>query len=199
MSNNTATSVGGKYYLYGLDISLKNTGVAIFDLEKREFVYIGSFNTENIKATKGKDLTSAKLHELNEWFKSITNTYPPYFASIEQMIKVDRKDKDGNNIGVNINEIKNIGKATGVIQNILWNVPQKFYYPSEAKAVILSGNATKEMIKSKILSVYPNLKFDNLDESDACSLALTQLINVGIVEWDAPIPKKKATKPRNKK
>jgi Holliday junction resolvasome RuvABC endonuclease subunit len=188
------------FYLFGLDISLKNTGVAIYDLEAKQFVYIGSFNTEGIKATKdykNMDVTSVKLHKLSEWFRELTEQYRPYYASIEQMVKVDRKI-DGKNIGVNINEVKGIAKATGVIQEIIWNVPTSFYYPSEAKAIIVRGNATKEAVQQAILRRFPELEFANFDESDACALALTQLINVGIIEWDTPVPKK-VTKKRNKK
>lgn len=188
------------FYLFGLDISLKNTGVAIYDLEAKQFVYIGSFNTEGIKATKeykNMDATSVKLQKLGEWFESLVEEYPPYFASIEQMVKVDRKI-DGKNIGVNINEVKAIAKATGVIQRALWNVPTKFYYPSEAKAIIAKGNASKEVVQNTILRHFPDLKFNNFDESDATALALTQLINVGIVEWDTPNPPKKTTKRKKK-
>ncbi|MER2006514.1 MAG: crossover junction endodeoxyribonuclease RuvC [Psychrobacillus sp.] len=188
------------FYLFGLDISLKNTGVAIYDLEKKEFVYIGSFNTEGIRATreyKNLDATSVKLHKISEWFEDLIEQYPPYFASIEQMVKVDRKI-DGKNIGVNINEVKGIAKATGVIQEHLWNVPTSFYYPSEVKAVIAKGNASKEVVQNTILHYFPELKFANFDESDATALALTQLINVGIIEWDKPTPPKKKTTKRKK-
>jgi Holliday junction resolvasome RuvABC endonuclease subunit len=186
------------FYLFGLDISLKNTGVAIFDLEAKQFVYIGSFNTEGIKATKeykNLDATSVKLHKLREWFEDLAKEYPPYYASIEQMVKVERE------YGVNINEIKGIAKATGIVQEVIWNVPTSFYYPSEAKATIIRGNASKEVVQSEILRRFPDLKFANLDESDATALALTQLINVGIIEWDKPTPpvKKKATTKRKKK
>ncbi len=182
------------YYLYGLDISLKNTGVAIFDLETKEFVYIGSFSTEKIRNTKeykGYDLNALKLHKIKEWMEELVEEYPPYFASIEQMIKKERQ------YGVNIDEIKAIGKATGVVQSVIWNVPQAFHYPSSVKLAIIKGNASKELVQSEILKRYPNLEFDNFDESDAVAIALTQLIEVGIVEWDRPTPvpvKKKTTR-----
>lgn len=198
MSNDLqATSNPRKFYLYGLDISLKNTGVAIFDLEERKFVYIGSFNTEKIRATyenKGKELTALKLGKLGEWFDSLIEQYPPYYASIEQMIKVER-----GKYGVNINEVKGIAKATGVIQERLWKIPQAFHYPSEVKLAIVKGNASKEVVQAEILRRYPDLEFDNLDESDACAVALTQLIEVGIVEWEKPPVVKKAPTKRKKK
>lgn len=184
------------FYLYGLDISLKNTGVAIFDLEAKRFVYIGSFSTENIRNTKeykGKELTALKLHKLGEWFDSLVEQYPPYYASIEQMVKVERQ------YGVNINEIKGIAKATGIIQERIWDIPQGFHYPSEVKLAIIKGNASKEVVQSEILRRYPELEFANLDESDACAVALTQLIEVGIIEWEKPTPEPKPKKTRKKK
>lgn len=185
------------YYLYGLDISLKNTGIAIFDLEKKEFVFIGSFNTENIRNTKeykGKELTALKLHKLGEWFDNLVEQYPPYYVAIEQMVKVERQ------YGVNINEIKGIAKATGIIQERVWGIPQGFWYPSEVKLAIIKGNASKEVVQSEILRRFPDLVFANLDESDACAVALTQLIDVGIIEWDKPqVAEKPKTKRTRKK
>lgn len=189
--------LGGKFYLYGLDISLHCTGVAIFDLETKKFVYIGSFDTTNIKATKahkGLDITAVKIHKIEEWFKELVKMYPPYFISVEQMVKVERE------YGVNINEVKGIAKATGVIQSAVWDTPQAFYYPSEVKLAIIKGNAKKDVVQREILKRYPELEFCNYDESDACAVALTQLIKVGIVEWEKiPVAKstvKKSTKKR---
>lgn len=183
------------YFLYGLDISLKCTGVAIFNLETKDFVYIGSFSTEHIRNTKeykNLDLNSLKLAKLSEWFERLVELYPPYFASIEQMVKVERE------FGVNINEIKGIAKATGVIQRIIWNVPTKFYYPTAVKSAIIKGNANKQTIQNEILKRYPNLRFNNFDESDAVSLVITQLINVGIIDWDKPEPVKTSKKRKYK-
>lgn len=189
-----STPVGGKYFLYGLDISLHNTGVAIYDLETREFIHIDSFNTENIKATKeykGLDVSALKIHKIREWFENLTKEFPPYYIAIEQMVKVERE------YGVNINEIKGIAKATGVVQEVVWYKPQTFYYPSEVKSAIIKGNASKDVVQREILKRYPNLVFNNFDESDACAVALTKLIEVGIVEWEKPV-EVKTTKSRKK-
>lgn len=196
MSNKEAVATR-KYYLYGLDISLKNTGVAIFDLEDKEFVYIGSFSTErihNTKEYKNLDKNSLKLAKLSEWFENLIKEYPPYFASIEQMIKKNHKD-----YGVNIDELKGIAKATGVIQRSLWDVPQAFHYPSSVKLAIIRGDASKELVRSEILRRYPDMVFDNLDESDAVAVALTHLIEIGIVNWIKPDTPPKAKKPKKPK
>lgn len=188
------------YYLYGLDISLKNTGVAIYDLEKKEFVHIDSFNTEKIKATyeyKGMDVNAVKIHKLREWFENITKEYPPYFVAIEQMVLVQRDLGKGKK-GYNVNEIKGIAKATGVIQSVVWNVPQAFHYPSEVKSAIISGNANKIAVQNEILRRLPNLSFKNDDESDACAVAICHLMEVGIVEWESDLVVNKNKKPVDK-
>jgi len=188
------------FYLYGLDISLKNTGVAIYDLEKKEFVHIDSFNTESIKATyeyKGMDVNAVKIHKLKEWFENLTKEYPPYFVSIEQMVLVKRKLHDGS-FGYNVNEIKGIAKATGIIQSVVWNIPQAFHYPSEVKSAIISGNASKIAVQNEILRRLPKLSFNNDDESDACAVAICHLIEVGIMEWEKEVVvKKKTTKKKS--
>lgn len=157
-----------KRYLYGLDISLKCTGIAIYDLDEKIFVYIDSFNTENIKATyeyKGLDVNSIKLKKKAEWFKNIVKEYPPTFISIERMFARFP------------NETQVIAKATGVIQHIVWDIPQKMYPPKSVKLAIIHGNASKELVKQEILKRFPKLIMDNDDESDAVAVAITYLID----------------------
>lgn len=180
-----------KYYLYGLDISLKNTGIAIYDLESKEFVYIGSFNTEKIYATKenkGLELNSVKLKKITEWLREIIKEYPPYIVSIERMFSRFPA------------ETQVIAKATGVVQCMLWNKPQFLYPPKSVKAEIIKGDATKDLVQKEILKRYPHLEFNSDDESDAVAVALCHLIKVGFIEWDKPPAKeKKKTTKRKKK
>lgn len=179
-----------KYYLWGLDISLKNTGLAIYDLETKEFVLITSFNTEKIKATKeykGLDLNSLKLKKITEWLREIIKEYPPYIVSIERMFSRFPA------------ETQVIAKATGVIQCMLWNKPQFLYPPKSVKAEIIKGDASKEVIQNEILKRYPNLEFNSDDESDAVAVALCHLIKVGFIEWEKPtVVEKKKTKRKKK-
>lgn len=180
-----------KYYLWGLDISLKCTGLAIYDLEAKEFVYIGSFNTEKIKATKenkGLELNSVKLKKLVDWVKELYAKYPPYIVAIERMFSKFPT------------ETQVIAKATGVIQCLLWNKPQTLYPPKSVKLAIIKGDASKELVKSEILKRYPNLTMNNEDESDAVAVAICHLIALGMIEWEKPpVVEKKRTTKRKKK
>ena len=168
-----------KLYLFGLDISLKNTGVAIYDLTEKRFVYIDSFNTEKIYATKnykGLHLNAIKLNKLSKWFEGILEEYPPALVSIERMFSRFPL------------ETQAIAKATGVIQETIWDKPQSLYPPKSVKLAIVHGSATKEDVANSILTstTYNYLKFKNEDESDAVAVALTYLIDKELVEWKKP-------------
>ena len=177
-------------YLYGLDISLKQTGVAVYDLEERKFVFIGSFNTEKIYATKenkGLHLNAVKLKKLVDWFKVIMKEYPPHIVAIERMIHKF------------INETQVIAKATGTLQCLLWNKPQYLYPPTTVKLAIIKGNASKDLIAREILKRYPDLVMGNEDESDAVAVALCFLIEHELITWEKPPVVAKPKKARKKK
>jgi len=179
-----------KRYLYGLDISMKNTGLAIYDLDEHKFVYIGSFSTEKIYATrqyKGLDKNSLKLKKITEWFKEIYKQYPPACAGIERMFSRFNM------------ETQTIAKATGVIQCMIWNKPQELYPPKEVKAHIWHGDASKDDLAKVIMEAYPYIEFANEDESDATAVAITYLIKNGLIDWvKPPLPVKKKRKTKKK-
>lgn len=176
-------------YLYGLDISLKQPAVTVYDLENRKFVLVDSFNTMKIYATreyKGLDLNSIKLKKITEWLWEIIREYPPYIIAIERMFSKFKS------------ETQVIAKATGVIQCMLWNKPQHLYAPKEVKAKILHGDATKEEIANAIKAKYNDIKFRNDDESDSFAVVLTFLIDHELIEWEKPETKKKIVKQKPK-
>jgi len=165
-------------FLYGLDISLKDTGVTIYDLEKKEFVFVDSFNTEKIYATKehkNLHLNALKLHMISLWMSDIIEKYPPYVVSIERMFSRFPM------------ETQAIAKATGVIQHLLWDVPQFLYAPKEVKLKIVHGNATKEDVANSIKTKYNDITFRNDDESDSFAVCLTCLIEHDLIQWDKPV------------
>lgn len=184
----------GNRYLYGLDISLKNTGITIYDLDSKEFVFIDSFSTQKIYATKenkGLHLNAIKLKKISDWIEGIIEEYPPYIVAIERMFSRFQ------------NETQTIAKATGVIQKALWNVPQYLYAPKSVKAAIIHGNASKEMVSIAIKTKYNDITFKNDDESDSFAVALCFLVDKGLIEWEKPklseIKKIKDSGDKNKK
>jgi Holliday junction resolvasome RuvABC endonuclease subunit len=165
-----------KRFLYALDISLKNTGITIYDLDEKKFVFIDSFSTEKIYATKenkGLHLNAVKLKRITEWLWGIIQEYPPYIISIERMFSRFPT------------ETQAIAKATGVIQCLLWDKPQYLYAPKEVKAKLIHGSATKEDVENAIKTKY-DFEFKNDDESDSFAVALTFLIDKDLIEWDKP-------------
>jgi len=179
-----------KRYLYGLDISLKNTGIAIYDLEEHKFVYVGSFNTEKIYATKeykGLHLNALKMKKITEWFKPIYLEYTPEVVAIERMFSRFPL------------ETQAIAKATGVIQCMVWSKPQELYPPKEVKAHIWHGGASKDDLMKIIKERYPDLEMNNDDESDAVAVAITYLIKHGLIEWEKPAPPEKKKRKTKKK
>lgn len=160
-------------FLYGLDISLSCTGVAIYDLEKREFVFIGSFSTAHIKAQKNRYHNALKLRELGSWLESLIEQYPPFYVAIE-------KGFSQFNIATQV-----LFRAHGVINLIFWDYPQKYYPVLSVKEYVVHGKATKEDLKNTINTKY-NYIFKNEDESDAFSVALAALIENELIEWEKP-------------
>ena len=170
-----------------MDISLKQTGIAIYNLDKRKFVFVDSFNTEKIYATKenkGLHLNAVKLKKIANWLKEIILTYPPSLVSIERMFSRFPK------------ETQVIAKATGVVQCLLWNKPQYLYPPKTVKAEIFHGDATKAEVQTEIKKRIDYIEFNNDDESDAVAVALCHLIKFELIEWEKS---KKPTKTKKSK
>lgn len=166
-------------YLWGLDLSLKNTGVAVYNLTKRKFVYIDSFNTDRIYATKkyrGYNLHGLKLRKITEWLVGIIGKYPPSLISIERGFSRFN------------NETQAIFRVFGVVQCLLWDKPQTLYPVKKIKSKIVHGNATKEDVANAILTseTYNDITVNNEDESDAVSVAIAYLIDKELIEWEKP-------------
>lgn len=181
-----------KYYIWGLDISMKNTGLAVYDLEEGKIVEVTSFSTEKIrmvKAIKGKHLNAIKLKALFDWCEEMRTKYPPYEVAIERMFS---RFPTATQI---------IAKATGVVQLSIYEAPQELYPPKKVKERILSGSATKVQVAKEIGLRYPDIAFENEDESDAFAVLITHLIERGIIKWEKSEvkEKKKATKKKKKK
>lgn len=70
-----------------------------------------------------------------------------------------------------------IYRCHGVINELLHKYPQFYYPPTTVKKIVAgNGRASKEELEEIIASKYPNLSFDNDDESDAVGVGLSHLI-----------------------
>jgi Holliday junction resolvasome RuvABC endonuclease subunit len=151
-------TIENKKYLYAFDLSMKCTGMTIFDLNTYEPVVIDSIQT------KDKDTHGVRLYQIEQFVKQYIEKYPPYIIVIERGFSRFNASTQA------------IYKVHGVINKLFKDYKQIYYPPKEIKKTILNGKATKEQVKKKILEHFPNIDFKNEDESDSFATGLTYLI-----------------------
>lgn len=163
-------------YIYGLDIAWC-TGVAIYDIDKNEFVYIGSVDANKIKL-KAKQKREGllehgiRLKYIHDYFNKLFELYPPSHVAIERYFARFK------------NSTITLAKIHGLINVMLHDKPVKYYPPKQVKEAILKGTATKEELQGVIKAKYNYIDFQNEDESDATAVALCHLIKEGIIDWN---------------
>lgn len=145
-------------YVYALDLSLNSTGVCIFTNDGK-IVEIMTIDTHKEKETK------LKLKLIGDDFKKLIKVYTPGVIVIEQGFTRFNASTQA------------IFRVHGLVNYIFCDYEQ-IYYPASTvkKTVGGKGNMEKEEIREKILLQYPNIKFNNYDESDAFSVGLTYFI-----------------------
>lgn len=166
-------------YLYGLDISMKNTGVTIFNLSNLEHVYTTSISTEHLgkKPLHGKKLK----HIADEMFK-IIEKYPPSIISAERSFSRFNA------------ETATIYRCVGVFNYLFSEFEFTYYPPKTVKEVIIHGTASKQLVQDEIKKKYPEIIFNNDDESDSFAVALTYLIKNNLLAWEKSTLYKKPIK-----
>jgi crossover junction endodeoxyribonuclease RuvC len=148
-----------KKYIYGIDVSMSNTGISIFNLDTSQPVLVTSIAT-NSKYTYG-----VRLHTIRNYIKDLIKQYKPYEVAIEQGFS---KFNTSTQVSYRVH---------GVIQELLKDYPQFYYPPKTIKSIITgNGNANKKLVQDCILKKYPNINFSNFDESDAMGVAICHLI-----------------------
>jgi Holliday junction resolvasome RuvABC endonuclease subunit len=176
--------------VWGLDLSLANTGVTIYDTEQQEFIYIGSIDTDFIKSRKANKhlyLNGIKLKHLWDEMSKLREQYPPEIISIERGFS-------RFNTATQV-----IYRVHGIINLMFQDIPQIYYPPKTVKEAILKGDATKAQLQKAINVKYNDITFANEDESDSFAVCLTYLIKEGLIEWVKPELPKKRVKAKAKK
>jgi len=140
-------------YIYGFDLSMSCTGISIFDLNGN-IVKVCSIST-NDKDTHGK-----RLKTIADFILELKEQYPAKMIIIERAFS-----RFNTSTAV-------IYRVHGLISYLFYDCIQIYYAPKDIKATILNGKATKKQIQEKIISEYPDIKFENEDESDAVSVGL---------------------------
>lgn len=153
-------------YLYGLDLSMKSTGIAIVNMQILAPIKITSVST-NHKQTYGERLYAIAQHLL-----FLKEKYPPYKLIIERAF-----DRFATATQV-------IYRVHGLVNYLFKETEQIYYPPKTIKQTILTGNADKTSVRMQIQAVYPQITFTNDDESDAFATALTFLIKQNYLTWN---------------
>ena len=150
---------GKHQYIYGLDLSMSDTGVTIFDGDKP--VFIGSIAT-NPKKTHGE-----RLKEIYDFLSFLKDKYTPDVVCIERGFNRFNKSSEA------------VWKVAGIVNMLFYEVAQVYYSPNEVKATLVNGKASKEEVANKIIEIYPEVNFKNNDESDSFAIVVTHLIKTG--------------------
>ena len=151
-------------YVYAFDLSMRNTGIAIFDLK-------GNIEKVCSIATKDKDSHGKRLKVIADFILDLKSNYP-----------VDKIIIERGFARFNISTAV-IYRVHGIVNYLFWDSEQVYYPPKTVKAEILGGKSTKKELKQEIESRYPNVCFENEDESDATAVGLTYFIKKKIINW----------------
>ena len=151
-------------YVYGFDLSMSCTGISIFDLNGN-IVKVCSI------ATNDKDTHGKRLKTIADFILVLKEQYPAKKIIIERAFS-------RFNVSTAV-----LYRCHGLLNYLFYDCEQIYYTPKDIKAVILNGKATKKQIQEKIIEIYPDIKFENEDESDSTSVVLTYFIKNKIIEW----------------
>lgn len=182
-------------YIIGIDLSLTDSGVAVYSLSQERIVFTGNCNTDdvrNLKKYRGYNLNSIKLNIIREYFEDIKRMFPPRLVIFERGFARFRK------------EVAVLNQVNGTVFSIFWNYSQIFYAPTTVKKEIVHGSADKEVVRDVLLLNIPEIKnnkefYSNDNISDSVAVLYTYLLKSKVIpksKWDKgqfpdSIPKKK--------
>jgi crossover junction endodeoxyribonuclease RuvC len=164
-------------YLYAFDPSLSCTALTIFEIERFEPVFIGSYPI-NDKQTHGM-----RLHHIRSGIIKDGKEFTPSDVALERGFSKFNNDTQA------------MFKVHGVINELLHVYDQTYYMPTTVKLMVAGyGGATKDEVQQSILANFPNIKFKNNDESDSFAVGICHLIKKYKMPWNAIFKGKKKEK-----
>ena len=144
-------------YLFSFDLSLSNTGIAIFD-KNENVVFVGSISTSS------KDETKDRLVKIANYILDLKSKYEPSEIVMENCFTRFNK------------ATQMVYRVHGLIQYLFAEYNQIYITPASVKkSVTGGGRASKEDVQKYVLKRYPNLIFRSEDESDAVGIGMAYL------------------------
>jgi Holliday junction resolvasome RuvABC endonuclease subunit len=146
------------------DLSLSNTGVAIFDADGR-CIKLLSIDTQKEKTHP------LKLRKIEKTLRSIKKKYKPSVVVIEESFTRFNKSTHA------------IYKVRGITELIFYDAEQVCYHATTVRKEVLGrGNLKKEDLRNYIVGHYENITFSDYDQSDAFGLGLCYLKKRGVIK-----------------
>lgn len=145
---------------------MSKTGIAVFNIDTYEPILITSIETND------KEEYGDRLHTQRKYMEGLIDKYPPYEVAIEQGFTMHNKSTQV------------IYRTHGVAQELFHEYPQFYYAPTTVKKMITgNGRSSKEIVQESILKRYPDIEFENKDQSDAVGVACSHLIKNHKMKW----------------
>ena len=159
-------------YIIGIDISLNDSGVAVYSLSEQRIVHYDHINVQhirNLKKYRGLNINAIKINLQREFFEDIKRKFPPKIVVIESGFAKFKK------------EVASLNQINGVVYSVFWNYSQVMYKPNAIKAEIVHGSADKETVRDVLIENIPELEgdelvFNNDNVSDAIAVLYTYLL-----------------------
>jgi len=149
--------------ILALDISLSNTGIAVFN-DSGECLSLISIDT---KKDEGHP---KKLKHIERQLKIIKKKYKPSMIVMEESFTRFNASTHA------------IYKVRGVVELVFHNIKQVFYHATTVRKEVLGrGNAKKEDVQEFILNNYKKIEFKNNDESDAFAVGVCYFKKMGVL------------------
>lgn len=151
-------------YIWALDISMSNTGISIFSNDGT-CKYVCSIGT------KSGDNHQTKLKHIGKELLKLKKKYSPTKLIIEAGFTRFN------------NSTQALYKCHGLVNYLFAEIDQIYYPPMTIKKVVGGkGNLKKEEMRDIVLTKYPNMKFDNLDQSDSFTIGLCYFYKTGALQ-----------------
>lgn len=150
--------------IIALDLSMSNTGVAVFD-DTGNCIELISIETSRDAGHP------RRLKEIVKKMQKIKKQYRPKIVVIEQGFQRFIKSSEA------------LHKVLGVTEFVFYDTEIITYHATAVRKEILgNGHLKKADVQKYILENYKHMNFKNYDESDSYALGLTYLKKKGIIK-----------------
>jgi crossover junction endodeoxyribonuclease RuvC len=150
-------------YIYGLDLSLSNSGIAIFSNDAK-LIYLTSIDTKMVKEHQ------EKLQIIGTGMLKLKKEYPPEKVIFERGFSRFARSTEA------------VFKVVGLVQYLFSEQEQIFYSPMTIKKIVAgAGNVKKDEVYRVVSKLYPQILMENFDQSDAVSVCVCHFKKTGVM------------------